>query len=406
MCAACLRPFLLLLTAFALRIPILSHPFPLPAARRFQPWPHEALVSVAGRFLSDVENIAPDIMENMQFHMAFVHISVTEASQAYLDQVRRFNYTTPKSFLELISLYKQLLDLKRTDLRLQRERLENGVEKIAQASSQVADLQLNLKQEQIIVEEKKAATDALIVSIGQEKAVVDEAVASGKDDEEACSAIAAEVLAFQAECEEDLKAAEPVIAEAEAALNSLDKKSLGELKSFGSPAAEVVQVAAACMVLTSPGGKIAKDLSWNAAKKAMGNVDQFLQSLVNFDKDNTPEVCVKKVEVDFLSNPNFNADYIRTKSGAAAGLCGWVVNICKYFRIYQVVAPKRALLSDANKKLDGANKKLTGIRAKARSCCAFCRPFPSLSKLPQLTVCALPPPCGRPPAFLAHWTVH
>jgi dynein heavy chain len=37
-------------------------------------------------------------------------------------------------------------------------------------------------------------------------------------------------------------AAEPIIAEAEAALNSLDKGSLGELKSFGSPAAEIVQV--------------------------------------------------------------------------------------------------------------------------------------------------------------------
>jgi hypothetical protein len=39
-----------------------------------------------------------------------------------------------------------------------------------------------------------------------------------------------------------LLAAEPIIAEAEAALNSLDKGSLGELKSFGSPANEIVDV--------------------------------------------------------------------------------------------------------------------------------------------------------------------
>ena len=68
----------------------------------------------------------------------------------------------------------------------------------------------------------------------------------------------AEVTAFQDECSRDLEAAEPVIAEAEAALNSLDKASLGELKSFGSPAAEVVNVVSACMVLTAPGGKIPK----------------------------------------------------------------------------------------------------------------------------------------------------
>jgi dynein heavy chain len=66
------------------------------------------------------------------------------------------------------------------------------------------------------------------------------------------------VTAFQDDCSRDLAEAEPVIKEAEAALNSLDKASLGELKSFGSPAAEVVNVVSACMVLTAPGGKILK----------------------------------------------------------------------------------------------------------------------------------------------------
>lgn len=75
---------------------------------------------------------------------------------------------------------------------------------------------------------------------------VDAAVEAGREDEEAASAIKAEVEAFQAECAKDLEAAEPIIAEAEAALNSLDKGSLGELKSFGSPAAEVVQVCNCC----------------------------------------------------------------------------------------------------------------------------------------------------------------
>lgn len=92
-----------------------------------------------------------------------------------------------QSYLELISLYKSLLARKREELRLDKERLENGVTKIAQASAQVADLQINLKQEQIIVEEKKAKTGALIETIGQEKAVVDEAVEAGREDEEAAA---------------------------------------------------------------------------------------------------------------------------------------------------------------------------------------------------------------------------
>ena len=49
---------------------------------------------------------------------------------------------------------------------------------------QVADLQVNLKAEVEVVEEKKGRTLALIESIGQEKATVDEAVDSSRADEE------------------------------------------------------------------------------------------------------------------------------------------------------------------------------------------------------------------------------
>ena len=55
----------------------------------------------------------------------------------YLETVGRYNYTTPKSYLELIALYKDLLARKREELRASKSRLENGVEKIAQASAQV-----------------------------------------------------------------------------------------------------------------------------------------------------------------------------------------------------------------------------------------------------------------------------
>ena len=333
----------------------------------FQPWPHEALVSVAGRFLAEIPDIEPELLENLQFHCAFTHMAVNDASNAYLEEDRRYNYTTPKSYLELISLYKDMLATKRMELKQAKERLENGVDKIAQASAQVADLQANLKEEQIIVEEKKANTDALIVSIGQEKAIVDEAVEAASGDEAECAQIAEEVSAFQAECEKDLAAAEPIIQAAEAALNSLDKKALGELKSLASPPAGVDDVASACMVLCSPGGKIPKDLSWNACKKFMGSVDKFLNDLINFDKDNTPLNCVERVERDFLPKETFNPEIIVSKSSAAAGLCSWVINICKYFRIYEVVAPKRAKLAEANAKLDAANEKLSGIRAKVKA---------------------------------------
>lgn len=69
--------------------------------------------------------------------MAYVHVSVNKISKDYLVNDRRYNYTTPKSFLEQIKLYRNLLALKRKDLSMKMERLENGLQKLNSTSAQV-----------------------------------------------------------------------------------------------------------------------------------------------------------------------------------------------------------------------------------------------------------------------------
>lgn len=71
-----------------------------------------------------------------------------------------------------------------------------------------------------------------------------------------------EVSAKQRDCEADLKLAEPALAAAQQALNTLNKANLTELKSFGSPPPPVVNVASAVMVLLSTTGKIPRDLTF------------------------------------------------------------------------------------------------------------------------------------------------
>lgn len=45
--------------------------------------------------------------------MSEVHLSIDVANKKYLQLERRYNYTTPKSFLELIDFYKKILGEKR-----------------------------------------------------------------------------------------------------------------------------------------------------------------------------------------------------------------------------------------------------------------------------------------------------
>jgi len=52
----------------------------------------------------------PDIRQSVGAFVARVHKKVNEVSQTYLTNERRYNYTTPKSFLEQIKLYKVRYD--------------------------------------------------------------------------------------------------------------------------------------------------------------------------------------------------------------------------------------------------------------------------------------------------------
>ena len=47
-------------------------------------------------------------------------------------------------------------------------------------------------------------------------------------------------------------------------------------------------------------------------------VDLFLDNLINYDKDNIPETCLKAV-APYLADPEFEYENIKGKSFAAAG---------------------------------------------------------------------------------------
>ena len=79
--------------------------------------------------------------------MAYVHTSVNHTSKEYLSNERRYNYTTPKSFLEQINLYRSLLGQKSKLLTNNMERLENGLQKLNSTSAQVQYISIHSKRD-------------------------------------------------------------------------------------------------------------------------------------------------------------------------------------------------------------------------------------------------------------------
>lgn len=96
----------------------------------FSSWPQEALLYVSRSFLKDVELPTEDVREALAFMCTSVHLSVENVSTQFWDELRRRVYTTPKSYLDLIALYRNTLLRKRNEMNLNRNRLANGLRKL------------------------------------------------------------------------------------------------------------------------------------------------------------------------------------------------------------------------------------------------------------------------------------
>jgi len=89
----------------------------------FSKWPPEALLFVSQQKLIEMELPSEEIREELAKMCMLIHTSVEDSSERFYEQLRRRVYTTPKSYLDLISLYINTLDKKRKEYNENKTRL-------------------------------------------------------------------------------------------------------------------------------------------------------------------------------------------------------------------------------------------------------------------------------------------
>ena len=135
---------------------------------------------------------------------------------------------------------------------------------------------------------------------------------------------------------------------------------------------------------------------WGPSKRVLGDI-KFLDSLINFDKDNIPPAIMSKLTSRILHDENFDPDKIKTASTACEGefpfqfhlvlerktcethagtyslaimfvnvlpgLCKWIIAMSKYDKVAKIVAPKKLALAEAEATYNAAMSALEAKRA-------------------------------------------
>ena len=334
----------------------------------FHPWPEEALLSVAAKFLEDLE--MPDAVRDAVVRfMPFSFKTVNIQSDNVFNQERRFVYTTPKSFLELIKLFKGMLSKSMTKLIDAKERYEVGVVKLNETQEIVSKLEEDLLVSSVEVEAIKKVADEQATIVGGEKEKVDAQASIANVESEKCAVIASAVAEKMASVQKDLDAALPLVAKAKAALDGLNLKEIQMLKALANPPTDVAKTFTCVLNLLAgidpavpvdKKGRLVAENPWKASLKLMQNPAALLDQLKGFgacvDADKVPPQNFKAIRAT-LAEETFTKEAISGKSAAAGGLCDWVINITMYYDVVISVEPKKLAVAEAQETLAAANSK-------------------------------------------------
>eukprot|EP01028_Stygiella_incarcerata_P009150 TRINITY_DN426_c0_g1_i1.p1 TRINITY_DN426_c0_g1~~TRINITY_DN426_c0_g1_i1.p1 ORF type:complete len:4140 (-),score=1088.60 TRINITY_DN426_c0_g1_i1:191-12610(-) len=341
----------------------------------FSEWPEQALRSVA-MFSFDGVQVALDDRDDTTLPKVvdmcvYMHKSVEKSSQRYFQVLSRYNYVTPTSYLELLTIFKMILGEKRTELATAKKRLIVGLDKLKSTETDVNKLKADLEEMQPVLLQTSQEVQEMMEQIEKDKEAADQTREVVVKEESDASAKADECSEIKADAQRDLDEALPLLDAAVESLKSLKLNDIREVGAYQSPPAGVKLVMESICIMKGVAPQMVGEAGrkkpdyWKPAVKLLGDPKGLLESFFTFDKDNIDEKIIKKI-AKYVEDPNFVPEKVKTVSKACTSMCQWTHAMVKYHHVSRAVEPKRQRLAGAEKELNETMARLEDARARLK----------------------------------------
>lgn len=355
----------------------------------FQPWPEEALYSVAKEKLKVELDDLPDkeYFESVVKFMPHSFRIVGEKSRDMFDIDRRYTYVTPKSFLELLKLFVSMYKSKIEVIVANKSKYEIGLKKLIEAKEKIAQLEKELvvKKEEIskikvVAEEndKKARDAAEIVGKEASKAEAEEKIVSEMK------------IKIQEEsdlCQRELDELKPIMEEAQTNAQKLNKADLDKVKSFKPAPPEIVFEILGAILLMIAGQvnefvpievdakRMPKKFEKNDKLKILNDATALQKALLNFlnliktfqvNDKNFENLISKQGELFKPENREEKSTKASRVSPAVGAMYEWMFCVYRFYDSAKTVEPKQKKVTEKKAELADAVEKCDKIVAQVK----------------------------------------
>ncbi|XP_014239722.1 dynein heavy chain 1, axonemal-like isoform X2 [Cimex lectularius] len=342
----------------------------------FNLWPDTALETVAAQYVKTCgyfTNESNELIDGVVHSCKFIHLSVVKMADLFFEEYGRRTYISPTKYLILLHTYVNLMFKTRNSDEELLGRYHTGLEKLLISAEEVNELREAIKDMQPVLKESRRRAMEVAEKIDNDRMEAEKTKVIVAEEEAKAQVAQEETTQYAAETEKDLEKAMPTLRKAEAALMSINKKDITEVKAMKRPPAPVVLVMEVlCLIKNIPPNKIPGKLPgervwdyWEPARNMLSDPGLFLKSLLEFDRDSMTEETIKKIE-PYIKNPKFTAKNIKAASIACKSLFTWISAIYDYYFINKTVAPKRAAYNEAKNKLEECQRALERSRFRMK----------------------------------------
>lgn len=269
-------------------------------------------------------------------------------------------YVTPKSYLSFLLSYKTVYTNHRQYIEELAHRMDSGLHKLVEATQSVAELSVELEHMEKDLAVANEEANKVLEHVMKETAAAEEVKNKVLQVKEKCKGIVDAIDKDKAIAEEKLRAAEPALAEAEEALNTIKPADISTVRKLAKPPHLIQRIMDCVIILFQKRLDIMKPdperpspkPSWSESLKMMAQ-STFLNNLLNFPRDSIIEETIELME-PYLNMEDYTLECAKKVCGNVAGLLSWTLAMKKFYYVNKEVVPLKDNLAKANVRLQKA----------------------------------------------------
>ena len=339
----------------------------------FGDWSREGLFQVAKKLTETCqcrkENFKKQDMSQDEMYTLIVdaitsyHMVIKELNDKLAKNAKKFNYITPRDFLDFIKHFTNLLTEKNDELNEQQAHINKGLQKIIQTEKTVNELKQSLAVKEVELKKKEQETQIKFKQIqeDQQKATKNKEEAEKKQVE--IEEMKKNIDERAAKVNYELSTVVPKMEAAKQAIGNMSPKSVAALKALKKETenTKTALKLTAIIYLKLAKKKVVEKCDWAETKSAIMKED-FIATIKNAKAEDLGEKVTNIIKKE-IKDPNNKWDIDRIKGAfkEVGLLAEWIQSTVECAEINNQMEPMKKEIAELNKKKDAVVKEFEQI---------------------------------------------